>query len=469
MQGLQASLRHGPVCDNQVQQRVKMIGKISELLVRIRIVLLIVCFSVCHAQAQVTFRSLEEVWKYAEEHNIQINIASSSNKIAALSVKQAVGNMMPAVAINGTFTDNVKIPPTLVPANLLNPKAAEGTFTEATFGRRFNYNANATAQFDILNIQDWFNLRKATLDEKIAGANYARAKQQLYEQVATAYYSCLLLRKATDLSINNDTSAISICKVATEKYKNGLISQVVLNIALINKEKADKTVNIALRDYAVQSNNLRLLLNCPDSIVLTQENDETQVNDMADLAVDPSVTLAYMQTLSMKNQWRSAKAAFAPTLSAFYQYNEQLVSDEILNFSNSNTIQQQYWGVKLSLPLFSGNTRHYQVKKTMVEYQLKQKEFENMQLESDLRDKNLITEYTSAFKVLAISKNMLAKYEENDRHAEQLMNEGMMSLEDRLRYYTDLINDQNEYLQSMSDLFINSYKIQIRKTNFQTK
>ena len=162
------------------------------------------------ASAQVSFSSLQEVWEYAAKNNIQVQVAEANKLIAGKNIQQANGGRLPTVALNGGYTDNQLIQKTLIPAHLFNPAAPLGTYSEVTFGRRYLYNASITAQFDIINTQDWFNVKAARLNEQIAGLTIAKTKMDLYQQLANAYFSCILLSEAEKLSLDNVKAAIDI-------------------------------------------------------------------------------------------------------------------------------------------------------------------------------------------------------------------------------------------------------------------
>lgn len=427
----------------------------------------VLCTVCCTAHAQLNFSCVQDLWAYADTHSIQIESANSAKAIAAKNVQQAYGSLLPTISANGAFTDNIKIQSTLIPANLFNPAAPAGTYAEATFGRRYIYNGNIAAQFDIINTQDWFAVKTARLSNEIASLNIAKTKAALYTQLANSFYTCQLLMQAEALSKENLQTATTLYAIAQNKFTEGTISEVTVNTALINKEKAVKSLAIATKNKELQLNNIKLLLNTSDSITITT-NKGTEHPIVADslFTQDPDVTISYTQMQVAKIQWQSSKAVFAPTLSALYQYNTQVAADDFLKFSNSNTTPQQYWGLRLFVPIFTGGSRKYQVQKAKMDYDLKQKEYNAAKLQSGINDDNLLIAYNSSFNSYNQSKNILALYQDNNKHAERKLNEGLISLDDRLKVYADMIANQNEYLQSMSDYLIQQYRVQIRQTNF---
>lgn len=434
---------------------------------RIAVYFILSLFVVLKAHAQLRFESLQEVWVYADAHNIQLQAAKAGNAMARLDVKKSYGAMLPNVTANGSFTDNVTIQPTLIPASLFNPSAPAGTFTEATFGRRYIYNGNIAAQFDIINTQDWFALKAAKLNNEVASLNIAKSKSDLYVQLANAYYSYVLLTEAERLSKDNLETTRTALKLAADKFTEGLTSEITVNTAKINNEKAAQSLDAAIQNKLFQLNSLRMLLNTDDSITITEKREGKEVPLLANTyGPDPNVQLSGMQVQLAKNQWRSSKAVFAPTLSAVYQYNMQIAGDEFLKFNNSNNQPQQYWGLRMSIPIFTGGTRTYQVQKARIEYNLREKEYSGAKLQSSINDENLVIAYNNALSTYNKSKEILALYRSNDMHAIRKLDEGVISLDDRLKTYADLIANQNEYLQHMSDYMIQQYRLQIRQINF---
>lgn len=429
---------------------------------------LIICVCIVPtAVAQLRLASLQEVWTYADTHNIQLQAANTEKETASINVKQAKGSVLPTVSANGAFTDNIKIQPTLIPADLFNPTAPAGAYTEATFGRRYIYNGNLNVQFDLINSKDWFTIKAAKLSNEMASLHIATQKQSLYEQLANVYYTYLLLNEAENLFTENVKTADKSYQAAANKFKEGLINEVTLNTALINKEKAEKALEATVENKSLQLNTLQSILNTTDSIVITEAlQDVNPIMANNSFSIDPNVRLADMQLQAAKNEWKASKAAFAPALSAMYQYNTQVAADEFLKFSNSNTMPQQYWGLRLSIPIFSGNSRKYEVQKAKIEYNLKQKEVESARLRADITSQSVLIAYNSSVNTYTKSKRILSLHQSNDAHAERRLNEGIISLDERLKSYSDLISNQNEYLQSLSDYLIQQYRLQIRQTNF---
>ena len=80
--------------------------------------------SVCSMQvwSQTVFRSVEEVWKYADEHNVTIRIARYDLQKSGYSKSQTVGALLPQVAASASYTDNLSLQTTLLYTQMALPR-----------------------------------------------------------------------------------------------------------------------------------------------------------------------------------------------------------------------------------------------------------------------------------------------------------------------------------------------------------
>src|SRR5580658_10756157 len=97
------------------------------------------------AEAQTVFRSLEEVWRYADVHNITIRTAQYEAEKARYAKDQSYGALLPQVNATGSYTDNTSLQATLIPADLL-PGGTPGAYRVLQFGEQFVYAGGVAAQ-----------------------------------------------------------------------------------------------------------------------------------------------------------------------------------------------------------------------------------------------------------------------------------------------------------------------------------
>src|SRR5579872_6860634 len=76
--------------------------------------------------AQMVFRSVEDIWRYADTHNITIRTAKYETDKAFYSNLQSYSSILPQASLTGSFTDNTALQTTLIPAEIFGGPA--GTY-----------------------------------------------------------------------------------------------------------------------------------------------------------------------------------------------------------------------------------------------------------------------------------------------------------------------------------------------------
>lgn len=435
--------------------------------------IILVCFLLIFfltVQAQHSFSSLQSIWQYAEAHNTSLLTSKSNVLVSQKNIQQSYASLLPSVTGNAAFTDNIKIQSTLVPYDLFNPSAPAGTFKEVQFMRRYSYNAGITAQWNILNMQSWIAVKMAKLNKELAQTTVNKARTDLFTQIGNAYYTYILLQEAEKISLENVATIDSIYSLTNEKYNNGAISEVTLNTTAINKNEAEKNLLVAQQNKLLQINILKSLLHITATDTL-QIEDSLYFSNLPPFAdtiflPDPDEQIAQQQLLLSQSEIKYNKWAFMPTLSAIYQNTAQVATDDFFKFDNKNNLPYQYWGLRLTLPIFTGGSRLHEIQKSKIDADNKQKMFEQAHLQASITNRNLVIQYNTSYAAFEKARQTLALYRSNNFHAERLWNEGMISLDERLKYYNDYLNYQSVYFQTMSDLLIQYYSLQVRKAIF---
>lgn len=421
-----------------------------------------------NGQLPQVFNSLEDLWLCADKNNIQILTAEAQSGIAEKEVMQSWGNLMPTLSLNGGFTDNIKIQPTLVPADLFG--GPKGVYREEQFGRTYLFNSGLMAQLNLINLQDWFAIKAARYNGEIARMDILKTKREVYEKIADTYYSYLLQHELVKLSLENLHTCDSILLVSKNKFEQGQISEISMNTAKINREKAEKNREASSENIRISLSNLKLLLGLglKDSLAVNEEYGKLNIlAEYGEFPTDPATEISAFQLSLSQNSLNAARASFAPTISAIYQWNGIKATDAFLTFANASNLPQEFWGLRLSFPIFTGFTRAFQVQKTRIEFENQQKIYNNTRNQSDINDQNLLREFNKASNSLIKATEILDLYKKNDLHAARKLNEGLISLDERLRVYADYVANQNEYVQDLSEYFFQYYRVQIRKKIIQ--
>jgi len=97
---------------------------------------------------------------------------------------------------------------------------------------------------------------------------------------------------------------------------------------------------------------------------------------------------------------------------------------------------------------------------------IKQIELENTKLVKTKESELLGLKYDQATEQLSQSEKILYLQKNNDSHAENKYKKYVISLDERLRQYEDLLNAQDGYLQSLGALTVKQYQLYILTINY---
>lgn len=415
---------------------------------------------------QTRFQSLQEVLDYADQHAVAIQNARLQELSNTSKKRQADLSLLPSVNAGAGFTDNITLQPTLVPAQLFNPAAPEGTFSEYTFGRKYLYNTGLQVHWDAVNFQKWFNVQTAEAQSVLGKAKTSQARFDTYQQLANTYYAILLSEKFKAISAENLTVTDSLYRSAGEKYRSGLISEEVLNSAQLQYLQAVKDQQNLTANAQQLQRQLQAQLGLSSGIELSEAVSDQEINLSHMPAVSslhPDEAVQQAQVHWAENQLRQMRAMHYPTLSLDYQYNYTWATDGFIDFSQANQLPQQYLGLRLSIPIFNGSQTREKVQQSEIALRQQRQLLDHtrnaVQQEDAIQEMQLRQQAAN----LSTMQEMLALQTANDRHVANRYEGGIISLDERLDRFQDLLALQHQYMQSLSDYYISFYQRYIRQ------
>lgn len=427
-------------------------------------VIMVVCM-VSGAGAQVSFSSVEDVWKYADEHNVTIRLAKYEATKSGLARKQSVGALLPSVAASGSYTDNMSLQTTLLPGIILGKP--DGTYVPVQFGQKYIYTAGITAQMDVLNLQTWFNVRTAKITAGMSKDSLASTRKNIYQQIATQYYSVLLMTEAARLAARSESISDSVLTSVTNKFNTGTVSKATVDVAKINLARAQQTNITAQYQIQTAKNNLKALLDMSlnDSLLITGTLQSAMKASDDAFKDDPAVKLAYGALQISLSQYRASNSTFLPTLSVLYSNTKQQNDNKFEPFSSGGPewYPAQYWSLRASWNLFNGGSRYFQSRRNKITVDERKMQYESAQKQSVVNGENLRLNYRKTVALLEKTDEVMQLSFDNYTHISNRYAEGVSSLDDRLNAFSDYIGYQNQYLNSLSDMLVQLYQVKIRQ------
>lgn len=421
------------------------------------------------AAAQLRFHSLDEVLHYADAHAISLRQAAISEQIAVSGRREARADLLPSVQASLGYNDNITLQPTLVPTQLFNPAAPEGSFEEFIFGTRYQYNAGLQAQWDVLNFQKIFALKTANIQEEGARAYSEVSRYQTYHALASTYYSILLTQESIRLYEENLRVAVSLLEHATDKYEQGIISEAERNRARINMLHNQSTLKQARNQLEQHYLQLQSQLNTTEAITVTDVVGPFVLEDTGIHTRHPEVIWRELEVSKQQSVLKQTQALRYPTVSLVYQLNGTWATNSFMDFADATELPQQLFGLRINLAGLTSTTTRQKIRQSELQLQLEQQQLGNTRLVKQWEDQRLQLQYEQAAEQLADQEEILALQERNDVHAENKYRSGLLSLDERLNSYDDLLAARDHYLQSLAAFTLARYQIYIRQIDFQAQ
>lgn len=423
------------------------------------------CYSV---QAQIKFTSLQELFNYADKNAVVLKTSMLNEQLFLSKKKESKTNLLPDINVSLGYNDNITLQPSLIPAQIFDPTAPEGEFSELVFGTKYQYSRTFQAQWDVLNFQKLFAIEVSKLDVSKAKASTELNRFNLYNQLASTYYSIILTQESIEVYEKNLQASKTILENASNQFDKGIISKAEFNQALINYKQVGsqlKASKSSLKQYLIQ---LQTQLDTQNSIVINDSFEGFDKLSLNNAATHPEILLQEANLLGVEAQLKQTKALRYPTLSLVYQDTKTSATDEFFNFSDANDLPQQLFGVTISLNPFDFSLKK-KVEQSKINIDLQKLELESSKLQFQKEDELLQLQFVEGIEQLEDDKTILALQKENDQHTENLYQNGVISLDNRLEKFKELLNTQNNYLNSLASLMLSKYKKYIRQIDFESK
>ena len=433
--------------------------------------------NILSAQTKSKF-TLNEAQEYGLENNHDIKNALTDIKIAKNKVKETISIGLPQV--NGTIstTNYIDIPTTLMPDFIspaifrvnesnfgLTPTQPLGDiqYFPVSFGTEFNASADVSVNQLIFNGDYIVGLQSANSYLQTTRLQHQKTEIDLKESIANAYFIVLATERNAKILGKTLNELEKMLYETNELFKAGFVedTDIVQLELMVSDLKASlitikKQLDIA---YLYLKYNMGFDLN--EDIILSEDLNslvkKAESNLLLETGFELSQNIDFKIFISQKElankELMLEKAAYLPTISAFFNATTNAMRSEFNFFDSDKTwYPSTIWGVQMQIPIFSSGKRSSRVQQAKLklkktnELQLKIKEglrLEEKQTRADLNNAFLI--YKNKIKSLGNAKKIYNKIETK-------FLEGMASSMELLQSHNQYLSSEGNYIKAVLDL-----------------
>ncbi len=430
--------------------------------------------------------SLQQSIDYAYKNSPNYLNAQSDVLMAKYKRKEVLGMAMPQIGASVDMKNFMKIPTSVLP-NFVAPAVYGGLLAAgaapydpskldpnsydpiaANFGTTFQAQAGASASLLVFSADYLIGLKATKEYISLMNINVNRSKADLVSQVSKAYYSVLVNKQRIALLDANITKLEKLLSDTKAFNKQGFVEQidvdrleVAFNNLTTEKQKIERLISLS-------ENVLKFQMGYTGSENLTL-TDSLSISDKEDLSISKiDITrrseyqmLEVQQRLNSINVKR-LKYGYLPSLVAYSSFNYSGQRNDLKFFTKEHIwYPTALLGGTLSLSIFDGFQRHYQIQQAKLDLKKGENNLKNLQLAIELEGASAAVNYSNASSSLQVQKRNLDLAQNIYTVSQKKYEQGVGSNIEVINAQQSLKESQANYFNAVYDLLV--YKIDYLK------
>lgn len=420
--------------------------------------LLLACLLQVNAQ---TTWSLDECINYTLENHPAVAVYENNRSIAEEQTTQSIADYLPQVTGSATFTDNLKLQTTILPAGVVGPEAAE-----VRFGTEYNTVVGVDFSQTIFDQSKIVGIKAGKPYEKMTRLQEEQNKESLIYNTAQAYFQVLIYEEQIAILETNKAKYEEM--VATLEYQliKGVVLKKDVDRVQVNLNSTDYQIQDATTKHQLAVNRLKYSMGMSfDSTLVVEENIDYEM--FADVQMSDDLVLEKLTPFKINEQQialqeisvKMQKSSYTPTLNFVGKYASQSMNNDFDDaFSNWNDFS--YIGLSFKLPIYTGFSRNSKLH----EEQLK---LENERNNFKINQQNLLLNFENAQTSVGTAYSSFLSNRDNLYLAKELLNVTEYQYEEGTVNLIDYLNDDAAYKTAQSNYINSLYNLMITQLDYQ--
>ena len=385
--------------------------------------ILILSTVVARAQGQEAMSfSLEEARAYAVEHSYFTQKALLDEEMARKRVQETTAIGLPQVNAIGDFNQFIEIPTTQIPAGAFggdpnDPNFDPNALIPVQFGTNYSINGGITVTQLIFDGSYIVGLQSAKTYRTLSEQARVKTEREIKDAVTQAYSGVIIAQENTTTLQQNRDYLNQTYTETQALYEAGFAEEQDADQLKILLQSAENQLDRAVRLEEISMNSLKFQMGISNETTITLEDnletilaygaDQSVLDQKFDITTNIDFQLSETQAELQERNLSLKKMQYAPSLSAFYNYQESYMNND-LTLSNDFWFPTSLWGLQLNVPIFSSFQRKYQVQQA--ELDLRKSQITVTETEQNLRVDYLtrVTQYEFALNQYKNNKDNLA-------------------------------------------------------------
>jgi outer membrane protein TolC len=395
----------------------------------------------------VTF-DLQECLQYAMQNSYELHKAKFKTQEAEAGYSEAKSGLLPQLNGSVSATDNVKLATSMFPGDMFG---MPGEYIGVEMGVKYGALAGLDLEQVVFDAGLFTGIKMSKNARELALLKNRMTEEELIYNIGNAFYDIMYSQNLLKNNIETLTIMDSIYRMMELQVAHNVTREIDLNRMKVNISNMKVDIQKTWATFSQQMNYLKVLMGMPLEYNFLVDgdmhlpSDEPFRTDYSNSDIQNRTELLILNKEKSANELeiRQLRQGYIPTLALTGSLGYSF-ENEKLTLGNS-----QFWsnpiafGLKLSIPVFDGGTRHHQIRQSQFRLRQIEEDIEQQQqtVQSDLQNAGL---------QMQVSYQSANAQQENMEVAEKSYKQGVMLYEEGLYSITDLLDTEKSYREAQS-------------------
>jgi outer membrane protein len=405
--------------------------------------------------------TLTECIAYAYQHQNDVKNADLDNKSTDYRLKEITGSGLPQINGTASFQDYLKIPTTLLPAEIFS--GPPGTFIPVKFGVKYQSNLGVNLSQIIFDGNYFVGLKARKTYKELSERNYTRSKIEVNVNVTKAYYQVLISDKQITLLDANLKQLKQQLDETTAQNKQGFAEKIDVDRLTVQYNNLVTSRENVVRLLALNYQLLKFQMGMPieNSLILKDKLEDIKLEDnLPQVGADTTfyhnrVEYSLLESQKRLNEYdlQSKKAQYLPKLTANGNYSLSYQNNSFGNLYSAS-FPSSFIGLTLNIPIYNGGQRANQVKQSQITVQKSQNDLDNAKNALMLQASQASVMYINGLQSLKNQQKSQELAREVLRVSKIKYQQGVGSSIEVTQAQTALESADNSYIQGLYDALV---------------
>ena len=409
---------------------------------------------------QVYAFSLEECVTFAKNNNVQVKNSLLAIEAQIQTNREIGAAAFPTIGTNAGVNDFIKIPTSLLPAQIFG--GAAGTYIPVQFGTKYNANYGINFQQLLFDGQVFVALKARASSLQWQKKNAALTEEAIKTNIYKIYYQLSASKTQLNILDANIERLSKLAHDAEVMYKNGFaekldVDKVSVQLNNLQTEKIKANNNVAIGFMG-----LKMLMGMPvnDSLALTEVIDEKSLDK--DVLVENDFQYGVRKDFQYLSETKKLtefnvkryQLSYLPTISFSGSTSKNALRTKFDFFEGGSWFNTTMISLNINLPLFNGFARDARLKKTKIELQQIENQLGGLKNNIDNEITQAKLNYMSSVATMQFQKKNMQLAETVYQQTKKKFETGTGSNTEISASQADLVTAQNNYMNALYSALI---------------